>query len=115
MPHPLLETDCVECAHKGKLILKSSTKELVTVSEAGLISINDLAKSSIVGCVNNVLGVPSPCAKIINLSEAICSKLLEVDGQKIILAELVSQLVTDKGSALSLKGEPSAKDVFEVE
>ncbi|MGX2973028.1 hypothetical protein [Helicobacter sp. T3_23-1059] len=28
MPNPLLESDSVECAHKGKVLLQSSTKDL---------------------------------------------------------------------------------------
>ena len=108
IPNPLLESDCVECAHKGKILLQSSTKDIMCVqdssgNEAGMISLNDLANATIVGCTNNIAGVPSPCTKLVNIPTSICSTLLEIDNQKIIIAQAIFQVLTDKGSPLKIK------------
>ena len=113
--NPLLESDGVECAHKGKVLLQSSTKDLMCVENAGMISLQDLANATIVGCANNIAGIPSPCTKLVNIPNSIISTLLEIDNQKIILAQAISQVLTDKGSPLILQGEPKAKDIFEID
>ncbi|MGX2973085.1 hypothetical protein [Helicobacter sp. T3_23-1059] len=120
MPNPLLETDSVECAHKGKVLLQSSTKDIMCVqdssnNDAGMISLGDLANASIVGCTNNIAGVPSPCMKLVNIPTSICSTMLEINNQKIIIAQAISQVLTDKGSPLILQDEPKAKDIFELD
>ena len=110
MPNPLLESDILECLHKGKVLLQSSTKDLMCVqdsnnNDAGLISLQDLANAVIIGCANNIAGIPN----------SICSTLLEIDNQKIVLAQAISQVLTDKGSPLILQDEPKAKDIFEID
>ena len=84
-------------------------------NDAGMISLQDLANVSIVGCTNNIAGVPSPCTKLANIPNSICSTLLEIDNQKIVLAQAISQVLTDKGSPLILQGKPKAKDIFELD
>ncbi|MGX3046099.1 hypothetical protein [Helicobacter sp. T3_23-1056] len=101
-------------------MLQSSTKDLMCVqdssgNDAGMISLQDLANVSIVGCTNNIAGVPSPCTKLANIPNSICSTLLEIDNQKIVLAQAISQVLTDKGSPLILQGKPKAKDIFELD
>ena len=119
-PNPLLESDNIECAHKGKVLLQSSTKDIMCVqdssgNDAGMISLQDLANATIIGCTNNIAGVPSPCTKLVNIPNSICSTLLEIDNQKIIIAQAISQILTDKGSPLILQGQPKAKDIFELD
>lgn len=41
--------------------------------------------------------------------------LLKIEDQKIVLAEKITAVITDKGSPLILKGEPQAKGVLEIE
>ncbi|MGX2973349.1 hypothetical protein [Helicobacter sp. T3_23-1059] len=41
--------------------------------------------------------------------------MLEINNQKIVLAQAISQVLTDKGSPLILQGQPKAKDIFEVD
>ena len=118
--NPLLESDNIECAHNGNVLLHSSTKDIMCVqdssgNDAGMISLQDLANATIVGCTNNIAGVPSPCTKLVNIPTSICSTLLEVDSQKIVLAQAISQVLTDKGSPLILQDEPKAKDIFELD
>lgn len=114
MPHPLLETDSCECMHKGKVTLESSTKDFLSVNDAGMITINDLLNASIVGCTNTLAGVPAPCTKLINVPSSIVSSLLQVNKQKIVLSEYINQVSTDKGSPLNLTGESKAKGIFEI-
>ena len=118
--NPLLESDSLECTHKGKVLLQSSTKDTMCVqdasnNDAGMISLQDLANATIVGCTNNIAGVPSPCTKLVNIPNSIASTLLEIDNQKIVLAQAISQVLTDKGSPLILQGQPKAKDIFELD
>ena len=84
-------------------------------NDAGMISLSDLANASIIGCANNIAGVPSPCTKLVSIPNSICSTLLEIDNQKIVLAQAISQVLTDKGSPIILQGEPKAKDIFEID
>ena len=118
--NPLLETDKIECIHKGKVLLQSSTKDLMCVqdssgTDAGAISLQDLANAVIIGCTNNIAGIPNPCTKLVSIPNSITSSLLEIDNQKIVLAQTISQVITDKGSPLILQGEPKAKDILELD
>ena len=118
--NPLLETDKIECIHKGKVLLQSSTKDLMCVqdssgTDAGAISLQDLANAVIIGCTNNIAGIPNPCTKLVSIPNSITSSLLEIDNQKIVLAQAISQVITDKGSPLILQGEPKAKDILELD
>lgn len=118
--NPLLETDKIECLHKGKVIFQSSTKDTMCVqdsnnNDAGLVSLQDLANATIIGCANNIAGIPNPCTKLVSIPNSICSTLLEIDNQKIVLAQAISQVLTDKGVPLILQGEPKAKDIFEID
>ena len=118
--NPLLETDKIECIHKGKVIFQSSTKDLMCVqdssgTDAGVINLQDLANAVIIGCANNIAGIPNPCTKLVSIPNSITSSLLEIDNQKIVLAQTISQVITDKGSPLILQGEPKAKDILELD
>lgn len=89
--NPLLESDNIECAHKGKVLLQSSTKDLMCVqdssgTDAGVISLQDLANVVIIGCTNNIAGIPNPCTKLVSIPNSICSTLLEINNQKIVKA-----------------------------
>lgn len=116
MPIPLLESDKLECIHKGKVLLKSSIGNLLSINNAGAITLQDLSQANIIGCQNQILGVPAPCTKlIISTPESITSTLLEVNKEKIVLTEYINQVLTDKGSPLSLQESPKAKGLFEIE
>lgn len=113
--NPLLESDSLECIHKGKVLLRSSTKNLLEIDNAGLITIKDLKQAKILGCTNNIAGAPNPCSGLATIPESITSTLLEINGEKVVLVELIAQVLTDKGSPLSLQGNPKAKGFLEIE
>lgn len=115
MPHPLLETDICECMHKGRVVLNSSTKDLLDVENSGVITIDDLSKATILGCMNNIAGIPMPCTKLLNIPQSITSQSLNVNGQKVVIAEFINQITTDKGSPLILQGEAKAKGFLELD
>lgn len=113
--HPLLETDTLECPHKGKVLLKSSTKDLLNIENAGVITLEDLSKASILGCTHTIGGIPTPCVKLVSIPDSIASTLLKVNGDKVVLVESITQVLTDKGFPLILQGSPKAKGHFELE
>ncbi|WP_254422380.1 hypothetical protein [Helicobacter bilis] len=116
MPIPLLESDKLECIHKGKVLLQSSISNLLSINNAGAITLQDLAQAKILGCQNQILGVSAPCTKlIISIPESITSTLLEVNKEKIVLTEYINQVLTDKGSPLFLQESPKAKGLCEIE
>ena len=116
MPIPLLESDKLECIHKGKVLLQSSISNLLSINNAGAITLQDLAQVKILGCQNQILGVYAPCTKlIISIPESITSTLLEVNKEKIVLTEYINQVLTDKGSPLFLQESPKAKGLCEIE
>ena len=84
-------------------------------TDAGVISLNDLVNAVIIGCTNNIAGIPNPCTKLVSIPNSITSSLLEIDNQKIVLAQTISQVITDKGSPLILQEEPKAKDILELD
>lgn len=114
MPHPLLETDMCKCAHSGIVQLKSNNKNLLSINNIGVITLSDLAQASIIGCTNNIAGVPAPCTKLVNMPNSIASSLLNLNGQQVVLAENMSQVTTDKGSPITIQGSPKAKGFFEI-
>lgn len=113
MPHPLLETDTLQCIHQGKVVLQSSTKELFAINDAGAISLEDLANAKIL-CTNPITN-GGPCTTIANIPKNIASKILEINSKKIVLCEHISLATTDKGSPLSLQGNPKAQGYLEIE
>ncbi|WP_290880801.1 hypothetical protein [Helicobacter sp.] len=114
MPHPLLESDICECSHKGKVIFSSSHQNFLLVKEAGILTINDLSKASIIGCTNPIIK-GGPCSKLVSIPDFITTNLLIVENEKAVLAECISQVLTDKGSPILLQGEPKAKGILEIE
>ena len=115
MPHPLLESDHLECIHKGRVVLSSSNKDFLNIENIGMITLDDLKNANITGCTNNIAGIPTPCTKLTNIPESIASTLLEINGEKVVLAESINLVQTDKGSSLILQGSPKAKGYFELE
>lgn len=115
MPHPLLQTDNLECIHRGKVLLQSNNKDFLKIKDVGVITLQDLQNASILGCANTIAGVPTPCTKLVSIPESIASTLLKVNGQKVVLAEFINQALTDKGSVITLQGDPKAKGFLEID
>ncbi|RDU60403.1 hypothetical protein CQA53_10880, partial [Helicobacter didelphidarum] len=62
--NPLLESDILICPHNGIINLKSNNGSLLEIEGVGVITQSDLLNASIIGCTNNIAGVPTPCSLI---------------------------------------------------
>ena len=64
---PLLENDKLVCAHQGVVQLKSDKGKELLLDDNGVLTASDLLNASISGCSHNILGVPKPCTKILQI------------------------------------------------
>ena len=64
MLHPILEDNELKCPHNGVVKLKSNKGKPFTSKGIPMILESDLLNSSIVGCTNNIAGVPTPCMQV---------------------------------------------------
>ena len=55
------------------------------------------------GCSHNIAGIPKPCTKIVQIPPNALSKLLEVNGEKVVLEDNVTMIMTDNGVPLQLQ------------
>lgn len=114
--NPLLESDAIECAHKGKIVAFSSNK-LLEIDGSCALTKQDLLNAKIIGCTHQIAGFLKPCQAITIIPESALSTMLEIEGDKVILAQRITQIFTDNGAPLQFaKGaEPKAKDIFELD
>ena len=64
MLHPILEDNELKCPHNGVVKLKSNKGKPFKSKGIPMILESDLINSSIVGCTNNIAGVPTPCTMV---------------------------------------------------
>ena len=64
MLHPVLEDNEIKCPHGGVVKLKSNKGKSFKSQGIPMILESDLLNSSIIGCTNNILGVPTPCTLV---------------------------------------------------
>lgn len=102
--YPLLENDKLFCSHNGQVQLKSNMGKNLAVKGVAVITKTDLLSSSISGCTNNIAGVPQPCMLIPMVPDNVLSQSLSVGGEGVVLADMVSTIMTDKGVPLMLQG-----------
>lgn len=100
---PLLENDKLVCAHQGVVQLKSDKGKELLVDDNGVITASDLLNASISGCSHNILGVPKPCTKILQIPPNALSETLSVQGEGVVLEDMVSIILTDNGVPLQLQ------------
>ena len=62
--HPILEDNELKCPHNGVVKLKSNKGKSFKSKGIPMILESDLINSSIVGCTNNIAGVPTPCTMV---------------------------------------------------
>ena len=73
--HPILEDNEIKCPHNGIVKLKSIKGKNFKSNNISMILESDLLNSPIIGCANNILGVPNPCTQTtLMLSTAIALK-----------------------------------------
>ncbi|TLE07291.1 hypothetical protein LS78_010095, partial [Helicobacter bilis] len=101
MLHPILEDDEIKCPHNGVVKLKSNKGKPFTSKGIPLVLESDLLHSSIIGCANNIAGVPTPCSSVsVILPSSLGLKKFNDDYP--IMQDLVSSgCLTDKGFPLT--------------
>ncbi|MCV3507559.1 hypothetical protein O8I56_07645 [Campylobacter lari] len=103
--HALLENQNLECIHGGKVILKSNKGKTFKDDGVPIMLESDLLNSSIVACPNTIAGVSVPCTKVVNVKGSLSQK--KVNNEYVILQELISACVTDKGFPLKVSFVPT--------
>ena len=100
MLHPILEDNELKCPHNGVVKLKSNKGKSFKSKGIPMILESDLINSSIVGCTNNIAGIPTPCTLIsVILPSARAFKKYNDDYP--IMQDLVSSgVMSDKGFPL---------------
>ncbi|XAK44284.1 lysozyme [Campylobacter coli] len=103
--HALLENQNLECIHGGKVILKSNKGKSFKSDGIPIMLESDLLNSSIVACPNTIANVSYPCTKVVDIKGSLSQK--KVNGEFVILQELISACTTDKGFVLKVSFTPS--------
>ena len=111
---PLLQSDKVSCIHGGKLNLISNNGKTLSLNGKGAIVKSDLLNAKIIGCPNNILGVPTPCMAVLNIPENALNKNLNIENECVINAEMISLITTDKGFPLKLEGVAEGKEKITI-
>lgn len=100
MLHPILEDDETKCPHNGVVKLKSNKGKLFTSKGIPLVLESDLLHSSIIGCTNNIAGVPTPCTSVSVILPS-ARGLKKFNDDYPIMQDLVSSgVMSDKGFLL---------------
>ena len=100
---PLLSSDKLVCSHHGVVQLQSIKGKELEISGGGVITESDLKNAVIVGCSHNIAGIPKPCTKIMQIPPNALSELIEVNGEKVVLEDNVTMILTDNGVPLQLQ------------
>ncbi|MWV62581.1 hypothetical protein DCO58_03405 [Helicobacter saguini] len=113
--HPLLESDVIECPHKGKVILQTNNHNAFKINNCNVIVESDLINAKILGCSYTTLGIPTPCTCISNIPKSCVSNLLKINDKGVILAENIGMILTDKGFPLILNNKPKSSDFLTLQ
>ena len=107
MLHPILEDTEIKCPHNGVVKLKSNKGKPFKSKGIPMILESDLINSHIIGCTNNIAGVPTPCTLIsVILPSARAFKKYNDDYP--IMQDLVSgNVFSDKGFPLIATPKPN--------
>ncbi|SQC36460.1 lipase family protein [Helicobacter fennelliae] len=108
MLHPILEDNEIKCPHNGVVQLKSNLGKSITDKNIPFILESDLLNSPIIGCTNNIAGVPTPCTQVAFILPS-ARALKKHNGDYPIMQDLVSSGVfSDKGFPLICTPKPNS-------
>lgn len=102
---PLLASDKLVCSHNGVVQVQSDKGKELELSGAGVITESDLKNAVISGCSHNIAGIPKPCTKIVQIPPTALSELIEVNGEKVVLEDNLSMIMTDNQVPIQLQGQ----------
>ena len=98
--HPILEDTEIKCPHNGVVKLKSNKGKPFTSKGIPLVLESDLLNASIIGCTNNIAGVPTPCTSVAVILPS-ARGLKKFNDDYPIMQDLVSSgVMSDKGFPL---------------
>ena len=101
MLHPILEDNEIKCPHNGVVRLKANKGKTFTSKGIPLVLESDLLNSQILGCTNNIAGVPTPCTSVAVILPS-ARGLKKFNDDYPIMQDLVaSGCLTDKGFPLT--------------
>ena len=105
--HPILEDNEIKCPHNGVVKLKSNKGKPFKSKGIPMILESDLINSSIVGCTNNIAGIPTPCT-LISVILPSARALKKYNDDYPIMQDLVSgNVFSDKGFPLIATPKPN--------
>ena len=100
MLHPILEDNEIKCPHNGAVKLKANKGKPFTSKGIPLVLESDLLNAPIIGCTNNIAGVPTPCSSVAVILPS-ARGLKKFNDDYPIMQDLVaSGCLTDKGFPL---------------
>ncbi|WP_257874591.1 hypothetical protein [Helicobacter sp. TUL] len=101
MLHPILEDNEIKCPHNGVVRLKANRGKSFTSKGIPMVLESDLLNASIIGCTNNIAGVPTPCTSVSVILPS-SRGLKKFNDDYPIMQDLVaSGCLTDKGFPLT--------------
>ena len=107
MLHPVLEDNEIKCPHGGVVKLKSNKGKSFKSKDVPMILESDLLNSQIIGCTNNILGVPTPCTQVSVILPS-ARGLKKYNDDYPIMQDLVSSgCLSDKGFPLIATPKPN--------
>ena len=107
MLHPVLEDNEIKCPHGGVVKLKSNKGKSFKSKDVPMILESDLLNSQIIGCTNNILGVPTPCT-LVSVILPSARALKKYNDDYPIMQDLVSSgCLSDKGFPLIATPKPN--------
>ena len=107
MLHPILEDSEIKCPHNGVVKLKSNKGKPFTSKGIPMVLESDLLNSSIIGCTNNIAGIPTPCS-FVSVILPNARGLKKFNDDYPIMQDLVSSgVLSDKGFPLVCTKKPN--------
>ncbi|BDB64042.1 hypothetical protein T36_0489 [Helicobacter cinaedi] len=106
--HPILEDNEIKCPHNGVVQLQSNLGKTFKDNNIPMVLETDLLHSPIIGCTNNIAGVPTPCTQVAFILPS-ARALKKHNGDYPIMQDLVSSGVfSDKGFPLICTPKPNS-------
>ena len=95
--HPILEDNEIKCPHNGVVKLKSNKGKSFKSKGIPLVLESDLLNSHIIGCTNNIAGIPTPCTLISVILPSARALKKYNDDYPIMQDLCISGVMSDKG------------------
>lgn len=102
-----MEDDEIKCPHNGVVKLKSGKGKTLQSCGVPLILESDLLNAPIVGCTNNISGIPTPCTQVSVILPSARALKKHNDDYPIMQDLVSSGVFSDKGFPLTCTPKPN--------